>query len=120
MILKQFYKELKCKTFITFNNDDLFSNRCPACKNVIHIADNKATPRDLVLLNQMKKPVKVLTCQVDVSGVNPKLLDIADKTGGSLHTLDQDIVNLSGITVGGRITIGQREYRRTSSGFVVV
>ena len=68
----------------------------------------------------MTKPVKVLTCQVDVAGVNPKLLDIADKTGGSLHTLDEDVVNLSGIGVGERITIGRRVYRRTSSGFVVV
>jgi hypothetical protein len=47
----------------------------------------------LILLNRVTKPVKVLTCQVDVAGVNPKLLDIADKTGGSLHTLEDDVAN---------------------------
>ncbi|CAF2399415.1 unnamed protein product [Rotaria sp. Silwood2] len=93
---------------------------CPTCTNIIHIADNRATPRDLVLLSQVKKPVKVLTCQVDVAGVNPQLLNIADKTSGSLHTLDEDVVNLSAIPVGEKITIGRRTYRRTSSGFVVV
>ncbi|CAF4458115.1 unnamed protein product [Rotaria socialis] len=92
---------------------------CPTCKDIIHIADNKATPRDLQLLNRVTKPVKVLTCQVDVAGVNPKLLTIADKTNGSLHTLDQDIVNLSKIKLDEKITIGRREYRRTSSGFVL-
>jgi hypothetical protein len=68
----------------------------------------------------VKKPVNVLTCQVDVAGVNPQLLNIADKTNGSLHTLDDDVFDLSSIAVGERIAIGRRIYRRTSSGFVVV
>ncbi|CAF0777234.1 unnamed protein product [Rotaria sordida] len=93
---------------------------CPTCTDIIHIADNKATPRDLNLLNRVTKPIKVLTCQVDVAGVNPQLLNVADKTNGSLHTLDEDVFNLSAIPVGEKITIGRRTYRRTSSGFVVV
>jgi hypothetical protein len=62
-------------------------NRCPACENIIHIADNGATPRDLILLNKVSKRIKVIICKLISSGVfNPKLLDIAYKTGGSLHT----------------------------------
>lgn len=66
------------------------------------------------------KPIKVLTCQVDAKGVNSQLLNVAFKTNGSLHTLDEDIVNLSSIAVGEKIKIGQREYRRTSNGFVIL
>ncbi|CAF1378039.1 unnamed protein product [Adineta ricciae] len=66
-------------------------NRCPLCKNIIHIADNAATPRDLVLLPSLKnKRIKVIPCQVS-SNINPALIDIARRTNGSLHTLEQDI-----------------------------
>lgn len=86
---------------------------------MIHLADNRATPRDLTLLNRVTKPVRILTCQVDQNGVNPQLLNIADKTRGSLHTVDEDIVNLDGIGFGGRLTIGTRTYQRNANGFVL-
>ena len=93
--------------------------QCPACRNVIHIADNTVTPRDMSLLPEVDRPVKVVPCQVDVmTGVNPALLNIAYKTGGSLHTIEQDIIHLSGIAVGETIAIGRSTYRRTAGGFV--
>jgi hypothetical protein len=93
--------------------------QCPTCQNIIHIADNTVTPRDLVLLPDVKVPIKVVPCQVRSSaGVNPQLLNIADKTGGSLHTIEEDIISLSGIAVGETINIGDRVYRRTTNGFV--
>jgi hypothetical protein len=98
----------------------IFSVSCPECKTIIHIADNAATPRDMNLVDHIKKPIKVLTCRVDVAGINAQLLNIADKTGGSLHTFDEDIINLSNVSVGENITIGQRTYRRTTTGFVLV
>lgn len=93
---------------------------CPTCQSLIHLADNRATPRDLSLLNRVTKPVRVLTCQVDQNGVNPQLLNIADKTRGSLHTVDEDIIHLDGIGLGGRLTIGTRIYQRNSNGFVLI
>ncbi len=86
--------------------------------NIIHIADNKGIPRNLILLNRVTKSVKVSTCQIDTAGVNPQGVNIADKTGGSLHTLEEDVVHLSEIAIGEKITIGQRIYRRTSDGFI--
>lgn len=86
----------------------------------MHIADNAATPRDLKLLSSVTRPVKVLTCRVDHDGVNPALLNIADKTGGSLHTLDEDVLRLANVPVGGKITIGRRTYQRTATGFILV
>ncbi|CAM4824967.1 unnamed protein product [Rotaria magnacalcarata] len=94
---------------------------CSTCKNVIHIADNGATPRDMILLNQVTKPIKVVVCKLgENSFVNPKLLDIAYKTGGSLHTLDMDIETLGSFEVGDTIKVGDGTYRLTVNGFVRV
>ncbi|CAF4573915.1 unnamed protein product, partial [Rotaria sp. Silwood2] len=93
--------------------------RCPTCENIIHIADNGATPRDLILLREVKKPIKVIVCKLTTSNiVNPKLLDIAYKTGGSLHTLDSDIETLANLKVGDIIRVGSGTYRLEANGFV--
>ncbi|CAF3913533.1 unnamed protein product [Rotaria sp. Silwood2] len=93
--------------------------KCPTCGNIIHIADNQATPRDLVLLPKVKKPVKVIVCKLaSDSLVNPKLLDIAYKTGGSLHTLDADIETLTSLKIGDIIRVGSGIYRLDATGFV--
>ncbi|CAF1219562.1 unnamed protein product [Rotaria sp. Silwood1] len=92
---------------------------CPTCENIIHIADNEATPRDLILLDRVTKPVKVIVCKLSSSSlVNPKLLDIAYKTGGSLHTLDLDVETLGSVKVGDTIKVGTGTYRLEASGFV--
>ncbi|CAF4866915.1 unnamed protein product [Rotaria sp. Silwood1] len=92
---------------------------CPTCKNIIHIADNEATPRDLILLERVTKPVKVIVCKLSSNSlVNPKLLDIAYKTGGSLHTLDSDVETLGSVKVGDTIKVGRGTYRLEASGFV--
>ena len=75
-------------------------NRCPSCKSIIHIADNAATPRDLVLLPSLKnRRIKVIPCQVS-SNINPALMNIARQTNGSLHTLEQDIYDFPVNTTG--------------------
>lgn len=92
---------------------------CPACENIIHIADNGATPRDLILLDQVTKPIKVIVCKLGADGpINPKLLDIAYRTGGSLHTLDSDIETLGSLIVGDTIRVGAGIYRLDATGFV--
>ncbi|CAF0983378.1 unnamed protein product, partial [Rotaria sordida] len=87
--------------------------QCPTCTNLIHIADNQVTPRDMVLLSNVTLPVKVITCQLGSSSVNANLINIATRTGGSIHTLEQDIINLSGIPLNGTVVIGRNTYRRT-------
>ncbi|CAF1445624.1 unnamed protein product [Adineta steineri] len=92
---------------------------CPTCENIIHIADNDATPRDLVLLNKVTKPIKVIICNLNGSSfVNAKLLDVAYKTGGSLHTLDSDIETLGSLKIGDTINVGAGIYRLDATGFV--
>ena len=93
---------------------------CSTCQNVVYFPDNTATPRDLILLPNVTLPVKVIPCRVKQNkNINPKLLNIAYKTGGSVHTIDEDITNLSSIAIGKTIDIGEHSYRRTEDGFIL-
>lgn len=93
--------------------------QCPTCTNVILIADNQVSPRDMILLPQVTKPVKVIICQLGTI-VNVDLINVAAATNGSIHTLQEDIFTLAEIPVGGTIVIGSHTYQRTATGYVVL
>ena len=59
-------------------------------QEVILIADNKSEVRDIELLEKLDKPVRIILC--DYRGqIHPDYLRIAKETGGSIHTLKEDI-----------------------------
>ena len=60
------------------------------CEDIVMIADNWSTPRDLNLLTKINKPIKIILCGTEY-GVNSIYLDVAHQTGGSVHTIEQDI-----------------------------
>ena len=76
----------------------------PGVTEVIMIADNYATPRDLELMNRIKRPVHVIICGGS-SGINLEYLNLARKTKGSIHTIEQDITNLYKVREGQSIQI---------------
>ncbi len=66
----------------------------PDSKHLILIADNDAPPKDMYLLSQIKKPVHVVLCGTtrdSAQAFHPAYFEIAQKTNGSLHTLEDDI-----------------------------
>jgi hypothetical protein len=66
----------------------------PEAKHLILIADNDAPPKDMYLLPQIEKPVHVVLCGGTgdtTKAFQQEYFDIATKTGGSLHTLEDDI-----------------------------
>lgn len=79
---------------------------CPQCEEVIMIADNWASPRDTVLLKQVKKPIRIILCGTD-EGVNVDYLNLARETGGSVHTIEEDLYNLLELNEGNEIQIGK-------------
>ncbi len=83
---------------------------CQNCRDVVMIADNWATPRDLALVKKVKKPLKIILCGTD-KGVNPKYLTLARQTGGSVHTIEEDIINLINVNEGETIVIGDEKFR---------
>lgn len=79
--------------------------------NVILIADNWAKVRDLSLISRVKVPVRVILCGVyEGMEVNTDYLNIAYKTKGSIHTIEQDISELSNKTTGKSFNINGFDY----------
>ncbi len=65
-------------------------NQCPSCKEIVMIADNYATPRDLSLWHKVNAPIHIILCGTS-GGINVNYLNLAYKTKGSLHTTKKDI-----------------------------
>lgn len=79
--------------------------------NIILIADNWAKVRDLSLITRVKIPVRVILCGVfEGMEINTDYLNIAYKTRGSLHTIEQDITELINQTGGKKFNINGFNY----------
>ncbi|OJJ20875.1 hypothetical protein BKI52_09850 [marine bacterium AO1-C] len=82
----------------------------PKVKHLVLIADNWSTMRDIKLMKKIKKPVRVVLCGVQ-NAVNVEYLNLAYRTKGSVHTIEEDIYNLIKIKEGGTIMINGHKYR---------
>jgi hypothetical protein len=85
--------------------------RFPDHGDVVLIADNTSDVRDLVLLSDIVAPVHVILCGPEYYPAHPHYLQIARMTGGSIHTLTEDITNLSTQQNGDFLDIGRFRYR---------
>ncbi len=64
-------------------------------EHIILIADNWAPVRDINLLSKINVPVHIILCGVtEGMKIGADYLNIAYKTKGSLHTIEEDISNL--------------------------
>jgi hypothetical protein len=90
----------------------------PEKQNVVLIADNLSTMRDYCLIKQINKPVKIILCGI-TDGINTEYLDFAYKTGGSVYTIESDIMNLVKLREGETIKIGQQYYKITDGRFLI-
>lgn len=81
----------------------------PQSREIIFIADNYADMRDFSLIPQIKIPVRVVLCGTHF-GVNRQYLELARKTGGSIHTMEQDLYDLSKIAEGKTFVIGKQAF----------
>jgi len=94
---------------------------------VILIADNHSTMRDYSLLKELKIPVRVILCGIEGSTadkkdersfflsstrgeINEEYLNLAYETGGSVHTVKDDIFDLAKTQDGDSITIQGKDY----------
>lgn len=92
---------------------------CPECKDIILIADNWAPIKDIELLSLIKKPIKVILCGADF-GINPQYLDLARATGGSVHTMRDDLTELMKLNEGQTFTIRGQTFKVQSGRFVKI
>jgi hypothetical protein len=83
---------------------DIAENNCEALikaismfnnyEDVVLIADSWSPVRDIELLPQITKPIKIIVCGNDL-GPHPDYVSIAYFTNGSLHFIDGDVTNFS-------------------------
>lgn len=86
---------------------------------LILVADNYSDVRDIELLTRLNVPVHIILCGAEY-GVNEEYLEIAYRTRGSVHTIEEDIDNLAELADGATITIGQAQYRVSRGKFIQV
>jgi hypothetical protein len=75
---------------------------------VLMIADNWEDPCDMHLLTYLQEkkiPVRIIVCGVN-SRFNMNYLEIARATGGSVHTMEEDLTNLATMKDGTTFKIG--------------
>ncbi len=81
----------------------------PKYETVVLIADNTSDMRDFELIQDLSRPVKVILCG-GKGTVNPQYLNLAYATGGSIHTIEEDIMNLVDLHEGQTVKIGDTEF----------
>ncbi len=75
---------------------------------ILMIADNWEDPCDMHLLKYLQSqnvPIRIILCGVN-SSINLKYLEIARATGGSIHTMEDDLTNLASMKDGTKFKIG--------------
>lgn len=95
-------------------------SKCPDCENIVMIADNWADVRDIALLSQIRRPVKIIICGATSGSINTEYLQIARATKGSLHLLDKDIYDLNKIAEGQSLKIGKHIFKLQNGVFTQV
>ncbi len=86
-------------------------------KELVMIADNNAPVKDISLLRSFDKPVHIIVCGV-YNDILSDYLNIARKTKGSIHTMEEDITKLAAMSEGQEITIGKSTYQVMGGEFV--
>jgi hypothetical protein len=66
----------------------------PKLKEIFLIADNQSNMRDYSLINKIKIPVHVILCRPNKNNINYQYVNLAFKTNGSIHTIDEEISTL--------------------------
>lgn len=85
--------------------------------NLVLIADNWSNMRDLSLAKKLKTPVKIILCGAQ-RYVNVEYLYLADVTKGSIHTIEEDIINLHTTKIGEIISINGAKYKKINEKYI--
>lgn len=86
----------------------------------ILIADNNAPIRDLAILKDIKKPVHIILCGVRNGRIHHSYINLAIQTGGSLHTIEEDIDDVNKLNPGDIFEMGGQKWKFISVGSIVL
>lgn len=68
------------------------AQKYPDAKEIVYLADNESCIRDFKLIKYLNVPVKVVLSNVN-GPINPQYINLAYKSGGSLHLITDDFYN---------------------------
>lgn len=94
-------------------------NQFPEGKHLILIADNSSSVKDLNRLPELHVPVHIILCGPAYDSARAFRLDyhkIAQQTGGSLHTLEDDLTDVNHLAPNTWIRVEGRYYRLNRRG----
>ena len=90
----------------------------PATEFQVMIADNWAAIKDKALWQQLTKPVRIVVCGATEFNVHIDYLNLARKTNGSVHVMESDLYNLSGLQEGETLKVGKNTFLVKNGMFV--
>ena len=67
--------------------------------------------KDSELIGRLTKPVRVVLCGVRNNQINIDYLNLARKTRGSIHLIENDLLNLASLHEGDILRIGNKKYK---------
>ena len=82
----------------------------PETEYQVMIADNWAAIKDKALWQHLTKPVRIVVCGATEFNVNIDYLNLARKTKGSVHLMESDLYNLSGLKEGEILKVGKNNF----------
>ncbi len=98
------------------------AKNCPDCEHIVLVTDAWSAVRDIRLLKKYIKkyniPIRVILCGAQ-RGIAPEYLTMAHLTGGSVHTIEQDLLQLSQTAPEGEIKIGYFVFKLLGKEFVL-
>ena len=88
-------------------------NRFENFDELILIADNNSCMRDFQLIANLDVKVNIIVCGARY-GINPQYINLAYLTGGSIHTIEEDISHLTRKVKNKELKVEGVEYKLTS------
>lgn len=77
----------------------------------ILIADNNAPIRDMAISNKIQKPTHMILCGVRNGRIHHSYINLAIKTGGTLHTIEEDINKIATLSPGDIFEMGGQKWK---------
>ena len=68
---------------------------------------------------KLDRPIRILLCGV-TSIINPMYLNLARRTGGSIHLIEEDLVDLAALNEGAILEVNDYKYLVKDQAFVLL
>lgn len=86
----------------------------------ILIADNNAPVRDLKIKDDINKAAHIILCGVRNGRIHHSYITLAMSTGGTLHTIEEDIDKVATLKSGDVFEMGGQKFKFLSEGHIVL